>query len=191
MNRSTFSFFCIIIFSLLLLNISVGGELRENANKVILKNFPDSIKILTYKLKLDKNLKLDSEKFARQRFLGKFIYFYEIKENEQIIGYAILDNVKGKVKPITFLSIFNIDYSVKSVEIIKYREQHGGAIQHRDWLNQFNRKNVDSGLELNSDIDGITGATISVKAVLKGVKRLLYFITNLDEDERNLLVSTE
>jgi Na+-translocating ferredoxin:NAD+ oxidoreductase RnfG subunit len=142
-------------------------------------------------LTLDKNIKALAEKFAKQRFLGKFVYYYEIYKSNDIIGYAILDNVKGKVKPITFLVIFNTDYSVNSVDIIKYREQYGGAVENRSWLDQFNSKSVESELELNETIDGISGATISVKSVLNGVKRLLYFISNLGEYERNLFVSIE
>ncbi|MCB0750218.1 MAG: FMN-binding protein, partial [Ignavibacteriae bacterium] len=137
------------------------------------------------------SLKNKSEIFAQQRFFSNFVYYYEIKENNKIIGYAILDNVLGKVKPITYLVIFNDVLSVKSVNVVKYREQYGGAIENNDWLNQFNQKTISSEIELGKSIDGISGATISVKAMIKGVKRLLYLINNLGEDERDLLVSIE
>ena len=106
-------------------------------------------------------------------------------------GYAILDNVLGKVKPITYLVLFNKDLSIASVNIIKYREQYGGAIENKEWLDQFKLKNMTSELELNTDIDGISGATISVKSVIKGVKKLLFLINNMDTNEKDLLVSAE
>ena len=77
------------------------------------------------------------------------------------------------------------------MDIIKYREQYGGAVERRDWLDQFSGLSLDSRIALDDPIDGITGATLSVKSVIKGVNRLLYFINNLGEDEKNLLVSTE
>jgi len=184
------SFFIINIL-LLFPNKIYSGEIRETAEKIILENYSDSVKIFDYKYILSNPLKLNSEKYARQRFLGKFIYYYEIKNEDEIIGYALLDNVKGKVKPITYLIIFNTDLSIKKVEIIKYREEHGGEVENEFWLSQFKSKTIDSNLQLDNDIDGISGATISVKSIINGVKRLLYLINHLGENEKSLLVSIE
>lgn len=182
----------ILILSLLIITAELtAGGLREKTSKVIVNEFGKDIEIKSYKLLLDDNLVFDIEKFAKQRFMGDFVYYYEVISNDKIIGYAILDNVKGKVKPITYLVIFSPDFSVKSVHIIKYREQHGGAIQNRPWLDQFNNKNIESNIELNESIDGISGATISVKAVAKGVKKLLKFITKINEYERDLFISVK
>ena len=180
---------CLLL--ILFANIIIAGEIRDKAMKIIVENFSEDIEISSFKLNLSKKLKLNSEKFARQRFFSNFIYYYEIKKHNEIIGFAVLDNVLGKVKPITYIVIFETDFSVKSVDIIKYREQYGGAVENKEWLSQFISKTVESELELNSNIDGISGATISAKAIAKGVKRILYLVNNLGEDERNLLVSIE
>ena len=50
-------------------------------------------------------------------------------------------------------------------------------------------KNINSNIELNESIDGISGATISAKAITHGVKRLLKFINSINEYERNLFIS--
>ena len=169
----------------------LAGEIRDSAISLIKNKFEVDSKVITYKLNLSNNLKLKSEKHAQQRFYSNFVYYYEIIKNNEIEGYAILDNVLGKVKPITYLVLFNKDLSVASVDIIKYREQYGGAIENKEWLDQFNLKNMTSALELNTDIDGISGATISVKSVIKGVKKILFLINNLDANEKDLLVSVE
>ncbi len=168
-----------------------AGEIREKAEKIIVSNFSESVEIKTYKLTLNKSLKYKTEKFAKQRFLTKFVYYYEIKENNKKVGTAILDNVLGKVKPITYLIIFLPDKSIKSVNVVKYREQYGGSIGKRNWLKQFDLKTIDNQLLLNQEIDGISGATISVKSIIKGVKRMLYLINNLEENEKDLFVSVE
>lgn len=169
----------------------IGGELRDKAESVIKKTYSDEIEIKSFRLNFSKDLKIRAQNFSRQRFLSSFVYYYEIRNDSGNVGYAILDNVLGKVKPITFLVIFNTDLSINKVEIIKYREQYGRSVERREWLSQFNDKTVESTIELNSTIDGITGATISVKSVTKGVKRLVYFINNMGENERDLLVSIE
>ena len=172
-------------------NVLWAGEIRDSAMSMIKNKFEVDSKVITYKLNLSKNLKLKSEKYAKQRFYGNFVFYYEIIKNNEIEGYAILDNVLGKVKPITYLVLFNKDLSIASVNIIKYREQYGGAIENKEWLDQFKLKNMTSELELNTDIDGISGATISVKSVIKGVKKLLFLINNMDTNEKDLLVSAE
>lgn len=189
--RKYYYIFLIIDIFFFCPNKIYAGEIREKAEKLILEIYSDSVKILEYKYTLSQPLKLDSEKYARQRFLGKFVYYYEIKKEEETVGFALLDNVKGKVKPITYMIIFNTDLSIKRVEIIKYREEHGSEVENKFWLSQFESKTIESNLILNNSIDGISGATISVKSIIKGVKRLLYLINHLGENEKSLLVSIE
>lgn len=192
MNKYINSGSTVLLLIILSVNINFGGEIRDKAIQLITENFSEDIVVIsTFKLTVNKKMKQNSEKFAQQRFFSNYIYYYEIKKNNEIIGFAVLDNVLGKVKPITYLVIFENDFSVKSVDIIKYREQYGGAVANEEWLKQFRTKTVESELELNSNIDGISGATISAKAIVKGVKRILYLVNNLGEDERNLLVSIE
>lgn len=183
--------FNVTLLSFIISTQTFGGELRDDAIIVINNSFNNDITVETFKLKINGKLKKMGEQFAGQRFYGDFVYYYKIIRNKKLLGYAVLDNVVGKVKPITFLVIFSIDFSVKKVEIIKYREEHGREVQNRSWLNQFKGKMVNSDLELNNGIDGISGATISVNSIIKGVKRLLSLINNMGDDEKYLLVSVE
>lgn len=170
---------------------NIGGELRDDAIKVINNSFNNDISVETFKLNINGKLKRMGEQFSGQRFYSNFVYYYKISRNEELLGYAVLDNVVGKVKPITFLVIFSINFSVKKVEIIKYREEHGGEVQNRGWLDQFNNKMINSDFEINNGIDGISGATISVTSVIKGIKRLLSLINNIGDDEKYLLIPVD
>ena len=75
--------------------------------------------------------------------------------------------------PITFMVILNIDGSIISSTIIKYRESYGGEIGNARWLAQFNHYNPDSTYKIGKDIDAITGATISVNSVTKGIQKIV------------------
>ena len=85
------SYRIIIIFGFCLLfsRFNFGGELTERAETIIIDNFQGEIELKSYKLNLDKELKIKAEIHSRQRFLGNFIYYYEIMENDQVKGYAI------------------------------------------------------------------------------------------------------
>jgi Na+-translocating ferredoxin:NAD+ oxidoreductase RnfG subunit len=48
------------------------------------------------------------------------------------------------------------------------------------WLSQFIGKNNGSALEINQDIRNISGATLSLRHVTEGVKRILaYYASHL------------
>ena len=84
--------------------------------------------------------------------------------------------------PITFLVLFNEHQEVIYSSIIKYREAYGGEISGRNWLDQFLGMKQDSLFKHGKEIDGITGATLSVKSFTKGISKLSlllpYIISN-------------
>ena len=96
-----------------------------------------------------------------------------------------MDNVKGKLQPITYAVFFDSESKVQKSHIIKYREPIGGEVSNRHWLKQFIGKSSSSGYKIGSDVDGISGATISVNAVTRGIHRstfvVQYLLQKIDE----------
>ena len=88
-------------------------------------------------------------------------------------GWFIADEVVGKHDFIPFALALNADGSVKSVEILEYRETYGGQVRDAAWRAQFAGKRAGDKLKLNDDIRNISGATLSSRHITDGVKRLL------------------
>ena len=88
-------------------------------------------------------------------------------------GWFISDEVVGKHDFIPFALALNPDGSVKSVEILEYRETYGGEVRNLEWRQQFVGKRNGANLKLNVDIQNISGATLSSRHITDGVKRLL------------------
>lgn len=86
------------------------------------------------------------------------------------LGYALIDEVLGKAQPITFLVATDAELRVRSVEILAYRETHGGEIRRADWRAQFAGKGPDSPLRVGRDVRNIAGATISCRSLTNGVR---------------------
>ena len=84
------------------------------------------------------------------------------------MGYAIIDHEIGKSFPITFMVVLNVDGSVRDVEIMVYREPRGWEVRYPSFMDQFTGKNADTDYRT---INSITGATLSVRAMVKGVSR--------------------
>ena len=91
------------------------------------------------------------------------------------LGYFIVDNVIGKHEAFNYAAALSPEGSVLRVEILDYSETHGGQVQRREWLKQFEGKHFGDRVELTHGIDGISGATLSCKHLTDGVRRLLAF----------------
>jgi hypothetical protein len=91
----------------------------------------------------------------------------------ETLGYLYIDDVIGKQLLITYAVAVDTAGKISSVEILDYRESHGGEIRLTRWRQQFAGKASADPLELNRDIKNISGATLSSRHVTQGVKRLL------------------
>jgi hypothetical protein len=88
-------------------------------------------------------------------------------------GWFIVDQVLGKHELITYALGIEASGRVRGVEILEYRESHGGEVRDAAWRAQFAGKSAADPLQLDRDIRNISGATLSCRHVTDGVKRLL------------------
>jgi Na+-translocating ferredoxin:NAD+ oxidoreductase RnfG subunit len=91
----------------------------------------------------------------------------------QLLGWFIKDEVVGKHEFITYGVALTPDGHVLGLEIMSYRETHGAQIRDAAWRNNFVGKTLASSFKLDEDIPNISGATLSCRNVMDGVKRLL------------------
>lgn len=83
----------------------------------------------------------------------------------------ILEEI-GKTEPITF-GVVIIDNKVESVKVLAFRESRGDEIRHPAFTRQFAHAELDDE-QLDRHIDGISGATLSVRAMINVVRLALY-----------------
>ena len=100
------------------------------------------------------------------------LYYWTISNDDTKIAYALMDNVIGKSMPITFLVILNNEGAILASKVIKYREAYGGEVGNKNWLSQFNKLTNSSEYIVGENIDGISGATISVNSLSKGIQKI-------------------
>ena len=99
--------------------------------------------------------------------------------NGEVIGYAITHTVAGKHGPIRLLIATSPQLAVLRAEILASQERRGHSVRRQSFLSQFNGKSPGDGFHLRSDIDGITGATVSSRAVARGVREALLMLSVL------------
>lgn len=98
---------------------------------------------------------------------------FKINDKDKLIGYYYLGQAYGKVDYFDFIVIFDKELIVSKVKVLVYREERGGEVGSKRWLNQFKGKTTNENLTYQKDIAAISGATISAKSMTNEVNKLL------------------
>lgn len=99
---------------------------------------------------------------------------WQVLSKGKPVGWFFVDQVIGKHELITYALGINADGSVRQIEVIEYLENYGSQVRYPNWRSQFVGKTADSLLRLDSDIENISGATLSARHLTEGVRRLLF-----------------
>ncbi|MEE9493099.1 MAG: FMN-binding protein [Gammaproteobacteria bacterium] len=94
------------------------------------------------------------------------------------ISAWILDEI-GKEHPIT-VGIVVKDGAIQQIRVLAFRESRGDEIRHAFFTRQFEQLSLTDNDQLNQKIDGISGATLSVRAM----QRLATLALFLDSETR-------
>lgn len=84
----------------------------------------------------------------------------------------ILEEI-GKEQPITTGIVVNKG-KLELLKVLTYRESRGSEVRHPFFTDQFKGATLEKDDELDRSIDGISGATLSTRALTKLVRLALY-----------------
>lgn len=142
----------------------------EAAQKLL---FPEASSFVSKPVRLDEAQKKFVEKAAGVRMRYREQPVWQAMASDKPIGWFVLDEVYGKHEFITYAVALDVTGAVRGVEILVYRETHGGQIVNPKWRAQFVGKRHGAKLKLDDDIQNISGATLSCKHISEGVRRVL------------------
>ena len=106
-------------------------------------------------------------------FLQHSPTFLRVKYWQQGSKTAWILNEIGKSKPIT-VGIVIESSNVQQLKVLTFRESRGWEVKHDFFTRQFDNITLDENQQLSSPIDGISGATLSVRALKKMARIALY-----------------
>ena len=98
------------------------------------------------------------------------------KKNQSSVW--ILNEI-GKEKPITVGFVINKN-KIEKVKVLIFRESRGDEIRHDFFTQQFKQARLKTDSQLDRTIDGISGATMSVRALTKLARLALFLATQID-----------
>ena len=126
---------------------------------------------------------------------GEFTEVYRLTSNEEPMGFMILNKAysckvggcsawspggnQDNYEPFYYVVIVQPDLTINQIKIIEYYSEYGYEITSKRWLAQFIGKS-GCNLAYNKQIDGISGATISVKSMIYDVNSTCKMMEKLD-----------
>ena len=135
--------------------------------------FPEASDFKDTRVLLSAEQRRAIEQASKVRVRGAQLAAWRVEAGGKLAGWFLLDEVYGKHEFITYAVALDAGGAVRGIEILDYRETHGGEVRNPKWRAQFSGKRAGAPLELDEDIKNISGATLSCKHLADGVRRLL------------------
>ena len=146
---------------------------EEEAVKLM---FPKSERVKKELLRVPTDKKMAIEERIGWKFPEDAFEVYIGETGTQVDGYALVQNTIGKHKPITYMVGVDAQGRVSNVELLVFREARGSEVRTKRFNAQYEGKTVLDPVRINKDIINISGATMSVRSMSAGVKRVLVLI---------------
>lgn len=146
---------------------------EEEALKLM---FPKSDRIKKDLLRVSTDKKMIIEERIGWKFPEDSFEVYVGETGTQVDGYALVQNTIGKHKPMTYMVGVDAQGRVSNVELLVFREARGSEVRTKRFNVQYEGKTALDPVRINKDIINISGATMSVRSISAGVKRVLVLV---------------
>jgi hypothetical protein len=138
--------------------------------------FPNSERVRKELISLNPEKKSIIQERIGWKFPEESFEVYIGESGTQIDGYAVVQNTIGKHKPMTYMVGIDNRGFVSDVELLVFREARGSEVRQKRFNAQYEGKSVLDPVRINKDIINISGATMSVRSMSAGIKRVLVLI---------------
>ena len=146
---------------------------EEEALKLM---FPKSERIKKEILRVPADRKIVIEERIGWKFPEDSFEVYIGETGVQVDGYALVQHTIGKHKPMTYMVGVDAQGRVSNVELLVFREARGSEVRTKRFNVQYEGKTASDPVRINKDIINISGATMSVRSMSAGIKRVLVLV---------------
>jgi hypothetical protein len=137
---------------------------------------PKSERVRKDRIRLSQERKTQIEERIGWKFPEEEFDIYIGETGTRVDGYAMVQNTIGKHKPMTYMVGIDGQGSVSDIELLVFRESRGSEIRQKRFNSQYEGKTVLDPVRINKDIINISGATMSVRSMSAGIKRVLVLV---------------
>jgi hypothetical protein len=172
-NFFTFPLCRLFAFSAAILwaNVATGAVFHSRSEIADLA-FPDCDRVETRDVFLSPEQRERIEHAAGSALDGALITIYEGYSGDRLVGYAMLDSHLVRTLSETLLVVLDASGAVAATYVMAFHEPPDYLPGDR-WLGLFQDRRLSDDLRVGRAIVGITGATLSARAVVGSVRRSL------------------
>ena len=99
-----------------------------------------------------------------------------LETGTRIHAYDKVHKTNGKHNPKTNMVGVDQQGRVSDIELLVFRESRGSEVRQKRFNSQYEGKTVLDPIRINKDIINISGATMSVRSMSAGIKRVLVLV---------------
>jgi hypothetical protein len=140
-------------------NEAIELAFGKNTPVEMLSLFPDDVQVT--KIQELAKVKLDSGLFS----------FYVGKNQGSISGYAAIETMTVRTKPETLMIVLTPEGELRNVYTLAFHEPPEYQPPER-WFNQLQKRPL-ADMDFNKGVDGISGATLSTRAAVSSVRKVM------------------
>jgi len=134
--------------------------------------FPEADVIDKQTFFLTDDQKKQVETLARTRLDSKLVTLHVGKRGQKPLGYAMIDVHTVRTLPEAVMVVLSLEGRVVSTLILAFYEPLEYLPNER-WLKQFDQARLTPDLRVGGRIAGITGATLTARAMTDAVRKVL------------------
>lgn len=121
------------------------------------------------------------EELAKVKLDSGLFTFYAGKNQGKVLGYAAIETITVRTKPETLMIVLNPDGELRNVTTLAFHEPPEYQPPER-WFEQLYKRPL-ADMDFNKGIDGISGATLSTRATVSSVRKVIAIYQVLVKDQ--------
>jgi len=121
------------------------------------------------------------QELAKVKLESGLFTFYVGKERDKILGYAAIETITVRTKPETLMIVLTPEGELRNVYTLAFHEPPEYMPPERWFERLYKRPLTD--MDFSKGVDGISGATLSTRAGLSSVRKVMAMYQVMIKDQ--------
>ncbi|MDD4906023.1 MAG: FMN-binding protein [Methylobacter tundripaludum] len=171
-----------ILFLLLLTAVTPSfATIFYSKNEALELAFGKSAQVEQLSLFPDEQQIAKIEELAKVKLDSGLFTFYVGKDQGKVLGYAAIETGTVRTKPETLMIVLTADGELRNVTTLAFHEPPEYQPPER-WFEQLYKRPL-ADMDFNKGVDGISGATLSTRAAVSSVRKVMAIYQILVKDQ--------
>jgi len=181
--RQTFVFVGLLLVAALSLPEPLLAEIFLGKNQAIEQAFPDADRIERQTHVLTREEAKVLEEASKSELPSRLITIYEGWKGDEVIGYMHIDVHPIRARSAGLMVVLSPAGRVDDIVVLAFHEDTDYMLPST-FLDALKGKTSADAVEVGVDIDGFSGATLTVNSTVAAIRRALAYYPVLMRDEQ-------